>query len=504
MCILKLKKCTWQCYAHTVPPINMEDGPQGFRDPHHPGTSTAYPSGLTIAATFSPFLAGQWGAAMATEFKAKGANVLLGPAVNVARVPRNGRNFEYMSGEDPCVGAALVGRTVEGIQSQGLVATAKHWAFNNQETGRMYVSEVVDETTAHTIYYPPFDAAVRAGVGAMMCSYNKINGRWSCENKVTLKGDLKAGLGFEGFVMSDWGATHSTSIGDGLDMEMPSADYMGPADVAAAIKAGNATVGDVDESVRRILRTLIGVGVLDAPKATWSAANLARNVTTSASVALARSLAAAATVLLRNAPVDGQPVLPLTLPPATPSSPSSLSSSSFTPKSIAVVGLADAGAVVHGRGSGRVSPSFVSTPLAAIRNAVAAAGGGVTISYHSGVDINAAAAAAAAADVAIVFVGTLSTEGADRISLSLDDGCDVVAGDSQCRGQSKLQNRLVSAVARVQRRTIVVASVPGATLFPVGRDNMRLCLFFSLMRFFLWRSCDGVPCRATILCASCR
>jgi beta-glucosidase len=115
-----------------IPPINMEDGPQGFRDPHSPGTTTAFPSGLTVAAAFDPQLAKQWGIAMAREFKAKGANVLLGPALCVARVPNNGRNFEYMSGEDPCLGAKLTGPTVEGIQSVGIVATAKHWVFNNQ------------------------------------------------------------------------------------------------------------------------------------------------------------------------------------------------------------------------------------------------------------------------------------------------------------------------------------------------------------------------------------
>ena len=199
----------------------MNDGPQGFRDNEHPGSTTAWPCSLAIAATFDAEAAREWGAAMGAEFHGKGANVQLGPGMCLARIPRNGRNFEYLSGEDPHLGAVLVPPVVRGIQAQGVIANAKHWVNNNQESARTSVSEVVDERTQFELYYPPFEAAVEAGVGSVMCSYNRVRRVWSCENPQTLQRDLKERLGFEGWVMSDWGATHSTSINAGLDQEMP-------------------------------------------------------------------------------------------------------------------------------------------------------------------------------------------------------------------------------------------------------------------------------------------
>ena len=199
----------------------MNDGPQGFRDNEHPGSTTAWPCSLAIAATFDAEAAREWGAAMGAEFHGKGANVQLGPGMCLARIPRNGRNFEYLSGEDPHLGSALVPPVVRGIQAQGVIANAKHWVNNNQESARTSVSEVVDERTQFELYYPPFEAAVEAGVGSVMCSYNRVRRVWSCENAETLQRDLKERLGFEGWVMSDWGATHSTSINAGLDQEMP-------------------------------------------------------------------------------------------------------------------------------------------------------------------------------------------------------------------------------------------------------------------------------------------
>ena len=151
-----------------VPPLNMNDGPQGFRG--KAGTSTSFPSGLTVAATFDRNIARLWGETMGDEFAHKGANVQLGPAMCVARVPRNGRNFEYISGEDPFLGAAMVAPAIEGIQSQGVVANAKHFAMNSQETHRMKDSSDVDERTRFTLYYPPFEAAIQANVGSFMCS----------------------------------------------------------------------------------------------------------------------------------------------------------------------------------------------------------------------------------------------------------------------------------------------------------------------------------------------
>jgi beta-glucosidase len=146
----------------------------------------------------------KWGTALGDEFFNKGSNIFLGPGLNLARVPLNGRNFEYISGEDPYLGYSLVQPFVSGIQGRGVMANAKHWVENNQEIDRDIVSANVDERTRHELYYIPFTGAIEANVGSFMCSYNKINGIWACENPETLNTDLKGTLGFKGFVMSDW------------------------------------------------------------------------------------------------------------------------------------------------------------------------------------------------------------------------------------------------------------------------------------------------------------
>ncbi len=204
-----------------IPSLNLQDGPQGVRDDQHPGTSTCWPATLSVGATWDKELAYKWGKAMSKEFYGKGANVLLGPGLNLARVPVNGRNFEYMSGGDPFLGYSMVQPLVKGIQSEPIIANAKHWINNNQENDRSEVSANDDERTRHELYYQPFLGAIEAGVGSFMCSYNKINDIWSCENNETLNTDLKGHLKFNGWVMSDWGATHSVSVDKGLDQEMP-------------------------------------------------------------------------------------------------------------------------------------------------------------------------------------------------------------------------------------------------------------------------------------------
>eukprot|EP00759_Apiculatamorpha_spiralis_P017426 PhF_6_TR2342/c0_g1_i5/m.4194/K05349/bglX; beta-glucosidase len=169
-----------------IPQIKMNDGPQGFRDDNHPGTTTAWPSALSVAASWDVDVMFLWGSAMGKEFYLKGANVQLGPGVCLARVPQNGRNFEYLSGEDPFLGYTLVKPVIHGIQSQGVIANAKHYVLNNEETNRGSISEVADERTRFEMYYQPFIGAVEANVGSFMCSYNKINSVWSCENNGTL------------------------------------------------------------------------------------------------------------------------------------------------------------------------------------------------------------------------------------------------------------------------------------------------------------------------------
>lgn len=408
-----------------IPPINMNDGPQGFRDNVHPGTTTAWPSGLSMAASWDVAAMGEWGTGMGKEFYAKGANVQLGPGLCLARVPRNGRNFEYLSGEDPFLGYTLVQPVIKGIQSQKVVANAKHYINNNQETNRGAVSEEVDERTRFEMYYPAFAGAVEAGVGSIMCSYNKINGIWSCENSLTLAGDLKNVTGFQGYVMSDWGATHSTSIMEGLDVEMPGAGFMNADMISAGIAAKNISQDKVDDSVYRILWAMFSVGVMDEPASAWDWKKQATNSTTEASVNSARHLAAVSQVLLKNE----NNALPL---PKTGGK-----------RSIAVIGFGGDNAVVHGGGSGSVVPSYVVPPKDAI---AAKVGKNTQVSFDDGADLTKATALASSADVAIVFVGTLSHEGGDRASLSLDDGCD------GCKGNTNNQNAMVAAVAGGERQ----------------------------------------------------
>lgn len=414
-----------------IPPINMNDGPQGFREAILPGTTTAWPSGLTMAASWNVESMYKWGDGMGKEFFAKGANVQLGPGVCLARVPRNGRNFEYLSGEDPFLGYTLVQPVIKGIQNNSVVANAKHYINNNQETNRNSVSEVIDERTRVEMYQPVFAGAIEAGVGSIMCSYNKINGVWSCENPETLGEIRKAPINYKGYVMSDWGATHSTSIAAGLDVEMPGAGYMNEAALKKMDKEG---VEKVRTSTTRILTAMFAAGVMDAHDADPLAYDFNKhykNVTTLAAAQLARALSAEATVLLKN---DGG-LLPLP-----------------HGKKIAILGLADANnALTHAGGSGEVTPSFTATPLSSMKSAYQ----GGSITYLDGTDVAACAAAAKAADVAIVFAGTLSGEGSDRQSLSLDDGIS-----------AKNQNALIEAVAAANPDTVVVLTVPGAILTP--------------------------------------
>ena len=436
-----------------VPALTMNDGPQGFRDANHPGTSTCWPSGMSIAATWDPSAARRWGVAMGTEFRQKGANVQLGPGLNVARIPQEGRNFEYLSGEEAALGVALGPPVVEGIQSNGIIATAKHYILNSQENDRgspkfpplfgAPVSEVASERTRWEVYMPPFEAAVRAGVGSVMCAYNRINGTAACGDDETLTTDLKQALNFSGWVMSDWFATHSAAAAavGGLDQEMPLPMHFSLPAFELAILEGRLSRAEMTAKAVRILTPMFAAGLFDrAPDG-----NLSANVTSMQHAALARSLAANSTVLLRNAPVtatsdpaSAAPVLPI----------------GAAVRRIAVLGAAaDATPVVHGRGSGAVAPPYVVTPLAGIRARNTRQPTPAHIEYlvaDGSAGVAAAATLAAAVDLAIVVVGDSSTEGADRATLAL----------------SGTQDALVAAVAAAQPRTVAVVAAPGPVLLP--------------------------------------
>jgi len=244
----------------------------------------------------------------------------------------------------------MIQPAVRGIQSTGVVANAKHYILNNQETNRTTTSAEVDERTVFEMYMPPFAGAAEAGVGSMMCSYNRVNMTWSCENPDTLAQDLKQRTGFEGWVMSDWGATHSASLNAGLDQEMPGDNFMGGDDggectkLCALIKSGKVSMASVNASVLRILTPLFRMGVFDRPQSNTSF----MNVTSPEHNAVARQLATSSTILLKN---DGG-VLPL-----------KVSSGALT---IAVIGQQAETPIVHGGGSGQVYPYYTSAPLDAI------------------------------------------------------------------------------------------------------------------------------------------
>jgi beta-glucosidase len=248
-----------------LPALTMSDGPFGVR---LPGPSTAYAAGIGLAATWDPALAKDVGAAMGRDARARGVNFLLGPGVNMYRAPQNGRNMEYF-GEDPWLAGNMAVGVIDGVQSQGVVATVKHFAANNSEYDRRHLDTHIDERTLHEIYLPAFEMAVKQGhVGAVMSSYNLVNGNYLAENRAISYDILKKDWGFDGIFMSDWGATHDglKAFNAGLDLEMPAADAMKPALILDGLRNGKLSQAMLDDKVRRILRTAVRFGFLDRPQ----------------------------------------------------------------------------------------------------------------------------------------------------------------------------------------------------------------------------------------------
>lgn len=325
--------------------LHMSDGPVGVRT----GTATAWPSSISTAASFDPGLVERIGGAIGREAKAKGKNVILGPCVNIHRVPHTGRNFESY-GEDPYLAARMAVAYIQGVQKEGVVATVKHYALNNQEIQRDIIDVQAEERTIREIYLPHFEAAVKeGGVEAVMCSYNKLNGPWACENPWLLMDVLKKEWGFRGLVMSDWGATHSVApaLNAGLDLEMPDGRFLNADSVKKALAAGELKEAVIDDAVRRQLRVQAEMGWLDKPLDKGA-------LDTPEHRALDRAAAAEGMVLLKN--VDA--VLPL---------------DKTKLKTIAVLGPNAAFARTGGGGSAYVSPIYAVTPLDGIQAKVGSA-----------------------------------------------------------------------------------------------------------------------------------
>lgn len=277
-----------------LPALGMSDGPYGVR---LGGNSTAYAAGIALAASWDPALAGRVGAAMGRDARARGISFLLGPGVNIYRAPQNGRNMEYY-GEDPYLAGRTAVGLIDGIQSQGVVATIKHFAANNSEYDRRQLNSVIAPRPLHEIYLRAFEMAVKQGqVGAVMSSYNQLNGEYTAENRGLVSGILKHDWGFDGIFMSDWGAVDDglRAFKAGLDLEMPAADKMQPALLLPALRDGMLSSAELDDKVRRILRTAVRFGFLDRPQQ-----DLAQPLFDAANDQVALDSARESLVLLKN------------------------------------------------------------------------------------------------------------------------------------------------------------------------------------------------------------
>ena len=349
--------------ALCIPAVGLEDGPAGVAD----GLTgvTELPAGVALAATWDPSLAGQYGRVIGAEEYGKGASANLGPTVNIDRDPRWGRSFEALS-EDPFLNASLDVPEIAGVQSQDVEAQVKHFADYNQETYRNTPADdvIIDPRTEHEIYLPSFYAAVKSGDASVMCSYAVINGDFACNNAGLETGILRDQWDFPGFMMSDYGALHSTQGAvQGTDQEQPFDTYYG-APLQTAVQNGTIPKSVLNTMVQRVLTEMFRFKLFSQPRTGSTSAT----VTTPAHVALSTSVAEAGTTLLKN---DGS-VLPL----------------SSSGGSIAVVGpAADASATYAGGGSAYVIPSGTTSPLAGIK---AAAGSGTSVGYQPGLPADTA------------------------------------------------------------------------------------------------------------------
>ena len=339
-----------------IPPLRLADGPAGVRVRQ---PATALPAPVLLASAFDPGLARRYGQVIGREGRALGQDVLLSPMVNLIRTPYAGRNFETFS-EDPLLSADLVAEEIRGIQGEGLIATVKHYAMNNQEKDRESIDVRIAEQPMAEVELRAFEAAVGAGTGSVMGAYNKVNGTYACENKEFLTDILRDRWGFQGWVMTDWHAAHSTaaSLAAGLDMEMPGGKYFGAA-LKTAVENGSVPQEHVDRAVRRLLTTMDDFGLLDG------SAPPRPDRDPAAGAAVALEVAKAGATLLHNE--DG--ALPLT---------------GGTARRIAVVGPTGSLPFVSGGGSAHVVPDHADSPLDAIKSR---AGQGAHVSYALGEDL---------------------------------------------------------------------------------------------------------------------
>ncbi|TDL28535.1 glycoside hydrolase family 3 protein [Rickenella mellea] len=444
----------------------LEDSALGVRNVDK---TSVFPPGINTAATFNRTLMNLRGIAMGQEFRGKGINVQLGPMMNMMRAPASGRAWEGF-GADPYLAGEGAYETVKGVQSVGVQAVAKHFIFNEQEHSRMSSSSNVDDRTTHEVYLHPFLRSIQANVAAVMCSYNQVNGTFACENNSTLNGILKWELGFQGYVMSDWVATHSTgSVTKGLDMTMPGDIFPGSLisffglTLDLAVVFGAIKQYYVDNLARRVLASWYLLGQDSGyPAVNFNSKNAGSSDNLHVDVqgnhgSLIRTIGAASTVLLKN---TGK-TLPLAAPPSI-----AVIGSGAGPNPSGPNGCVDRscnqGVLAQGWGSGTADYPYLITPLDAITNRSAVDKTNVTSSLSDS-DLNAAAAAAKNKSIAFVFITADSGEAQYTVEGNAGDRNDLLAwhgGDA-----------LVQAVAAVNNNTIVVVNTVGPVILEAWIDN---------------------------------
>ncbi len=417
-----------------IPMIQLSDAAYGVRASAQNGRySTALPSNIASAASWDTQAACEYGALIGRELRAQGYNMTLGGGVNLTREPRNGRTFEYM-GEDPILAGTLVGNRIKCEQAQHVLGDIKHFALNDQESGRKEVNAVIGERAMRETDLFAFQLGIAiAQPAAVMCSYNAVNGDYGCENRYLLTDVLRKDWKFKGFVVSDWGATLSTlkASAAGLDQEQPLDDFYG-ARYKQAVESGSIPLAELDEHVRRVLRSEFASGIVDYP--------IEKGVVdVQAGLETSRAIAERSIVLLKNE----KGILPL---------------DAGKLQSIAVIGThADMG-MISGGGSAQVDPPgskepkwlekvwFPTSPLHAIR----AKRAGLRVAFDSGANPASAAELASKSDIALVFVYQWTSEDMDLPNLSLPEN----------------QDALIEKVAQANPNTVVILETGTAVTMP--------------------------------------
>jgi beta-glucosidase len=417
-----------------IPIVQMSDAAYGVRSSAENGRySTALPSDVGAAASWDAEAACAYGTVIGKELRAQGYNMTLGGGVNLTREPRNGRTFEYM-GEDPILAGTLVGNLMKCEQAQHVIGDIKHYALNDQESGRNEVDVIISKRAARESDLLAFEIGVGiAQPGAVMCSYNALSGDFACENKYLLTDVLKKDWGFKGFVVSDWGGTHSTvkASAAGMDNEEPLDEFFG-AKLKAAVEAGKVSQAELDDHVRRVLRSEFACGIVDHPTQKGV-------VDVEGDLKTARKIEEQSAVLLKNE----AGLLPLNIAAV---------------KSIAVIGPHANEGMMSGSGSAQVDapgrPSagwmaqvwFPPSPVSVLQKKFP----GAKVQFDSGTNPASAAALAKSSDVAIVFAYQWESEGMDLENLSLPVN----------------QDGIIEAVAAANPKTIVVLETGTAVTMP--------------------------------------